>query len=53
MKTRHPECKSDKDLKEMDMKEKALAMLILHNQKVDKIQAGWRNDMERKKRAKE
>lgn len=37
MKTRHPECKSDKDLKEMDVKEKALAMLILHNQKVDKI----------------
>lgn len=53
MKERFPHCKSDADLKKLSEFDRALGMLIMHNTKVDKIQAKYRLEVERKKKAKE
>jgi hypothetical protein len=53
MKERFPHCKTDADLKSLSQFDRAFGMLIMHNTKVDKIQKGYRLEMERKRRAKE
>ena len=53
LKERHPEIKRDSDLKNLNQCDKALAMLIVHNQKVEKIRAKYVTEMAKKKRAKE
>ena len=53
LKERHPEIKRDSDLKNLNQGDKALAMLIVHNQKVEKQRAKYTTEMAKKKRAKE
>lgn len=53
LKERHPECKTDADVKSLPADEKVLSMLVLHNTKVKKIMDGYRNEYEKKKRAKD
>lgn len=53
LKERHPEIKRDSDLKNLNQCDKALAMLIVHNQKVEKARAKYITEMAKKKRAKE
>ena len=53
MKERFPHCKSDADLKKLSEFDRVFGMLIMHNTKVDKIQGKYRQEMEKKKKAKE
>jgi hypothetical protein len=48
-----PELKTDADLKKMDVHKKALNMMLFHNQKVNTIQNGYKQECEEKARAKE
>ena len=53
MKERFKNVKTDADLKNLTEYDRALGMLVLHNQKIDKIQKGYKEKMEKKTRAKE
>ena len=53
MKERFQNVKTDADIRALTEYDRALGMLILHNTKVDKIQKGYREIMEKKRRAKE
>jgi hypothetical protein len=53
MKERFPSVKTDADIRNLTEYDKALGMLLLHNTKIDKIQKGYREAMDKKRRAKE
>ena len=53
MKERFPHCKTDADLKGLSDFDRAYGMLIMHNTKVDKIYKGYKEEYDRKARAKE
>lgn len=45
LKERYPECKTEADIKNLSLHDKALSMLILHNTKVDKIMGKYRKEV--------
>lgn len=53
MKERFPHCKTDADLKNLSEFDRAFGMLIMHNTKVDKIHKKYKEEFDKKARAKE
>ena len=52
MKERFPHCKTDADLKNLSEFDRAFGMLIMHNTKVDKIHKKYKEEFDKKARAK-
>ena len=53
LRQKHTDLKTDADIKKLELKERHLAMLQVHNSKIDKVMDKYRVEVANKKEAKE